>query len=314
MSREREAVIVSAVRTPVGSFQGALAALSAVELGGLVIKEAVRRAGVAPELVEEIVFGQVLQAGQGQNPARQAALKAGLSTEAAACTINKVCGSGLKSVNLAAQAIAAGDADIVVAGGMESMSNAPYLLDSRARSGCRMGHGQTKDVMIQDGLWCAFNDYHMGITAENVANHYGISRLAQDELAAASQAKAAAAQAQGAFAAELMSVEIVGRKGTTLVERDEHPRSETTMETLQRLKPAFLDGGTVTAGNASGLNDGAAALVVMSRSKADFLGLRPLARILSYGDGGVEPGMMGMGPVPATRQPLAMPGLPVQGL
>ena len=314
MSREREAVIVSAVRTPVGSFQGALAALSAVELGGLVIKEAVRRAGVAPELVEEIVFGQVLQAGQGQNPARQAALKAGLSTEAAACTINKVCGSGLKSVNLAAQAIAAGDADIVVAGGMESMSNAPYLLDSRARSGCRMGHGQTKDVMIQDGLWCAFNDYHMGITAENVANHYGISRLAQDELAAASQAKAAAAQAQGAFAAELMSVEIVGRKGTTLVERDEHPRSETTMETLQRLKPAFLDGGTVTAGNASGLNDGAAALVVMSRSKADFLGLRPLARILSYGDGGVEPGMMGMGPVPATRQALAKAGLEVRDL
>ena len=194
------------------------------------------------------------------------------------------------------------------------MSNAPYLLDSRARSGCRMGHGQTRDVMIQDGLWCAFNDYHMGITAENVAKHYGISRLAQDELAAASQAKAAAAQAQGAFAAELMPVEIAGRKGNTLVDCDEHPRPETTVETLQRLKPAFLDGGTVTAGNASGLNDGAAALVLMSRSKAESLGLRPLARILSYGDGGVEPGMMGMGPVPATRQALAKAGLTVQDL
>jgi acetyl-CoA C-acetyltransferase len=310
----REVVIASAVRTAIGSFNGSLAPFTAVELGAHVISEAVTRAGITKDSIDEVIFGNVLQAGLGQNPARQAAVKAGLSVETPSYTINKVCGSGLKTVNLAAQAILAGDADIVVAGGMESMTNAPYLLDAKARWGYRMGNAKLTDIMIQDGLWCAFNDYHMGITAENVAEQYGISRQEQDQVAAESQSKAAKAIAEGAFKQEITPLIIKTKKGEVVVDTDEYPRAGTTFEALSKLKPAFKKDGTVTAGNASGINDGGAALVIMSGDKARELGIKPLARIRSYASGGVDPSIMGVGPVPATRKALAKAGLTINDI
>lgn len=310
----REVVIASAVRTAIGSFNGGLASLSAVELGSIVIREALLRAKVSPDTVDEVIFGNVLQAGLGQNPARQAAIKAGLPVEVPAYTINKVCGSGLKTVNLAAQAILCGDADIIVAGGMESMTNAPYLLDAKARWGYRMGNAKVTDVMIQDGLWCAFNDYHMGITAENVAAKFGISRADQDQLAYESQTKAAQAIAAGLFKDEIVPVTIKGRKGDVVFDTDEFPKANTTLASVGGLKPAFKKDGSVTAANASGINDGAAALVIMSADKAKELGITPLAKIRAYGSGGVDPSIMGMGPVPATRKALQKAGLSIEDL
>ena len=304
-----EAVIVSAVRTAIGSFNGSLSSLSGPELGAVVIKAALERAGIAGDAVDEVILGNVLQGGMGQNPARQAAVKANLPVEVPAYTINKVCGSGLKTVNLAAQSIMCGDADVVVTGGFESMTNAPYVLDSKARWGYRMGNGKLVDVMIQDGLWCAFNDYHMGITAENVAAQYDISREEQDQLAYESQEKAAKAIKDGAFKKEIVPVVLKGKKGDTVFDTDEYPKAGTTKETLAGLRTAFKKDGTVTAGNASGINDGAAALVVMSADKAKALGLQPLARIIGYGSGGVDPSIMGMGPVSATRKALTKAGL-----
>jgi acetyl-CoA C-acetyltransferase len=314
MIRLKEVVIVSAVRTAIGTFNGALAPLSAPEMGAIVIKEALARAGVKAENVDELIFGNVLQAGLGQNPARQAAIKAGLPYEIPSMTVNKVCGSGLKTVNLAAQAIMCDDADIVLAGGMESMSQAPYLLSSKARWGYRMGHDKIIDVMIQDGLWCAFNDYHMGITAENVAEKFAISREMQDQLAYESQTKAVKAIESGVFKKEIVPVTIKGKKGDVIFDTDEYPKAGTTVQTLCGLKPAFKKDGTVTAGNASGINDGAAALVVMSADKAKALGLKPLAKIVGYGSGGVDPAIMGMGPVPATRKALAKAGLTLKDI
>lgn len=300
----KKAVIVSAVRTPIGNFGGSLANVTAAELGAIVIKEALKRANVNPAAINEVIMGNVLQAGQGQNPARQAAIKAGIPVEVPATTINKVCGSGLKTVALAAQSIILGDADIIVAGGMENMSLAPYLLD-KARNGYRMGHGELTDVMIRDGLWCAFNDVHMGITAENLAERYNISREEQDEYAALSQNRSEKALAENVFAAEIVPVEIPQRKGDPIVvAKDEYPRAGVTATALAKLRPAFKKDGTVTAGNASGINDGAAAVVVMSEDKAKELGLKPLATIVSYGHGGVDPAYMGIGPVPAVRQAL----------
>ena len=309
----REAVIVSAVRTAIGSFNGSLASFSATQLGAIAIRSALERAGLNRSDVEEVIFGNVLQSGLGQNPARQAAIQAGLSIETPAYTINKVCGSGLKTVNLAAQAIIAGDADIIVAGGMESMTNAPYVLE-KARWGYRMGHGKMIDTMIQDGLWCAFNDYHMGITAENVAEKYGISRADQDQLAYESQSKAVQAIQRGAFKKEITPVVIKGKKGDIVFDTDEYPKAGTTIDKLAGLKAAFKKEGSVTAGNASGINDGAAALVIMSREKAQALGLKPLARIRSYASGGVDPSIMGMGPVPATKKALTKAGLTVKDI
>ena len=310
----KEVVIVSAMRTAIGNFNGSLASVAATDLGALIIKAAVEKAGINKEAVDEVIFGNVLQAGLGQNPARQAAIKAGLPVEVPSYTVNKVCGSGLKTVNLAAQAIMTGDADIVVAGGMENMSQAPYLLDSKARWGYRMGHGKLTDVMIHDGLWCAFNDYHMGITAENVSAQYNISREDQDRLAYESQAKALKAIESGAFKQEICPVVIKGRKGDTTFDTDEYPKAGTTAQSLCGLKPAFKKDGAVTAGNASGINDGAAALVLMSADKAGELGLKPLARIRSYAAGGVDPSIMGMGPVPATRKALAKAGLNINDI
>jgi len=310
----REVVIVSAVRTPVGSFNGSLTPFSAVDLGAIVIKEAIERAGIEKENIDEVIFGNVLQAGLGQNPARQAAIKAGIPVEVTSFTVNKLCGSGLKTVNLAAQAIMTGDADIVVAGGMESMTNAPYLLESKARQGFRMGHSQVIDSMIKDGLWCAFNDYHMGITAENVAEKYEISREAQDQLAFNSQAKAVKAIESGAFVKEIVPIVIKGRKGEIIFDTDEYPKSDTLVEKLKTLRPAFNKEGTVTAGNASGINDGAVALVLMSAEKAKELGIKPMARIRSFASGGVDPSIMGMGPVPASRKALWKAGLTVADL
>lgn len=310
----KEVVIVSAVRTAIGSYNGSLAEVSAVELGALVIKEAITRAEIDPAEVEEVIMGNVLQAGLGQNPARQSALKAGLTIEVPALSINKVCGSGLEAVNLAARAILAGDADIIVAGGMESMSNAPYLLE-KARRGYRMGHSELIDSMIRDGLWCATNDYHMGITAENVAQKYDITREMQDELAAISQEKAARAIAEGRFKEEIVPVVIPQKKGDPIVfDTDEHPKKGTTVEKLATLRTAFQKDGSVTAGNASGLNDGAAAFVVMSLDKAKELKLTPLARIRSFASAGVDPSIMGMGPVPASLKALAKTGLTVKDL
>lgn len=306
----REVVITAALRTAIGTFNGALAPLAATELGSIAIRAVLEKANIAPDAVDEVIMGNVLQAGLGQNPARQAALQAGLPVEVPAYTINKVCGSGLKAVNLAAQSIMAGDADIIVAGGMESMTNAPYLLE-KARWGHRMGDGKLIDVMIRDGLWCAANDYHMGITAENIAAQYGITREEQDRLAAASQAKALKAIDSGAFSQEIVPVTIKGKKGDTLFATDEFPKRGTSVESLAALRTAFKKDGTVTAGNASGINDGAAALLVMSGEKAKALGLKPLARIAGYGAGGVDPSVMGLGPVPASRKALAKAGLTV---
>ncbi|HEY8342286.1 MAG TPA: acetyl-CoA C-acetyltransferase [Calditerricola sp.] len=311
---KRDAVIVSAVRTPIGSFNGTLSSVSATELGAAVIRAALERAGVAPEQVDEVIMGNVLQAGLGQNPARQAAVKAGLPHDVPAQTVNMVCGSGLKAVHLAAQAIWTGEADVVVAGGMENMSQAPYLLP-HVRKGYRMGNQTVVDSMIHDGLWCAFNDYHMGITAENLAEQYGITREEQDRFALWSQEKAARAIAAGKFRDEIVPVTVRNRKGEErMVDADEHPRPDTTLEKLAKLPPAFKPDGTVTAGNASGINDGAACLVVTSREKAEKLGLTPLAVIRANASAGVDPRVMGIGPVPATRKALAKAGLALEDI
>jgi acetyl-CoA C-acetyltransferase len=307
----QDVVIVSAVRTPVDTYGGNFADLPASRLGAVAIREAVHRADIRPEQVEEVIMGNVLQAGQGMNPARQASIYAGIPQEVPAMTINKVCGSGLKSVALAAQAIKAGDEQVVVAGGMENMSAAPYLLQ-KARFGYRMGNGELIDEMIHDGLWDVFNNYHMGITAENVAEQYQISRAEQDAFAAESQRRAVEAIESGAFKDEIVPVEITVKGKTMLVEKDQFPRPGTTVEKLAGLRTAFKkEGGTVTAGNASGINDGAAALVVMSRERAEQLGLRPMARIISYASAGVDPKVMGTGPIPASQKALERAGLTV---
>ncbi|MGG0460735.1 acetyl-CoA C-acetyltransferase [Priestia aryabhattai] len=301
---QTEVVIVSAVRTAIGSFGGSLQNVSATTLGGTVIKEALNKVGVSANEVDEVIMGNVLQAGLGQNPARQATLAAGLPETVSALTINKVCGSGLKAVHLATQAILAGDADVIVAGGMENMSQAPYLLKN-ARNGFKMGDQKVVDSMIQDGLWCAFNDYHMGVTAENLCDKYEITRDEQDAFAASSQQKAEAAIQSGRFADEIVPVEVPGRKGqVTIFEQDEFPRAGTTAESLGKLRPAFKKDGSVTAGNASGINDGAAAVVVMSRKKADELGLTPLVSIKANATAGVDPSIMGIGPVSAVKKAL----------
>lgn len=300
-----EVVIVSAVRTAIGSFQGTLKDVPAVTLGSIVIKDALARAGVAGEQVDEVIMGNVLSAGLGQNPARQAAIKAGLPHEVSALTINKVCGSGLKAVHLATQAILAGDADIIVAGGFENMSQAPYVLKN-AREGFRMGDQKVVDTMIHDGLWCAFNDYHMGITAENLCDKYEISREEQDAFAARSQQRAEAAIAAGKFENEIVAVEILQRKGEPIVfAKDEFPRAGVTEESLGKLRPAFKKAGSVTAANASGINDGAAAVVVMSKKKAQELGIQPMAIISANASVGVDPAIMGTGPVKAVQKALA---------
>lgn len=299
-----EVVIVSAVRTAIGSFGGTLATVSAVELGATVIREVLKRANLPADQVDEVIMGNVLQAGLGQNPARQAALRAGLPNHVPALTINKVCGSGLKAVHLAYQAIVTGDADIVVAGGMENMSQAPYV-SLEARSGMRMGHKTLIDTMIHDGLWCAINDYHMGITAENICTQMGISRIEQDQFAAESQRRAASAIAAGKFKEEIVPVEVPQRKGEPIIfDTDEFVRPGTTVEVLSKLKPAFKKDGSVTAGNASGINDGAAAVLVMRREKAEALGLEPLGTIVANSSAALDPSVMGLGPVPATQKAL----------
>ncbi|MCP1643185.1 acetyl-CoA C-acetyltransferase [Pseudomonas citronellolis] len=304
----QDVVIVAATRTAIGAFQGSLANIPAHELGAIVIRELLQRSGVKPEQVDEVILGQVLTAGSGQNPARQAAIAAGLPHAVPALTLNKVCGSGLKALHLAAQAIRCGDAEVVIAGGQENMSLSPYVLP-KARTGLRMGHAQLVDSMIVDGLWDAFNDYHMGITAENLVEKYGISREAQDAFAAASQQKAVAAIEAGRFRDEIVPVSIPQRKGEALsFDTDEQPRAGTTAEALAKLKPAFKKDGSVTAGNASSLNDGAAAVLLMSAAKAKELGLPVLARIASYASAGVDPAIMGIGPVSATRRCLDKAG------
>jgi len=309
-----EVVIVSAARTPVGTFGGSLAEVPAVKLGAVAIAEAVRRAGVQPSEVDEVIMGLVLSAGVGQGAARQAAMAAGIPVTAPATTINKVCGSGLKAVVLAAQAVALGDADVVVAGGMESMNCAPYLL-AKARFGYRMGNDTLVDSMIEEGLWCAFEDHHMGMWAENIATEFKVSRQDQDEFAAASHQKAARAWERGIIAEEVVPVQVPQRKGPPVaVEKDEHIRPDTTVEKLAALRPAFKPDGTVTAGNASGINDGGAAVVVMSRRRAETLGKHPLAVIRTYASAGVEPRITGMGPVPAVRKALAKAGLEIKDI
>ena len=301
----QEVVIVSAVRTAIGSFQGSLKDVPATTLGSIVIKQSLARVGIEPELVDEVIMGNVLTAGLGQNPARQASIQAGLPHAVPALTINKVCGSGLKAVHLAAHAIAAGDADIIVAGGFENMSQAPYVLKN-AREGFRMGDQKVVDTMINDGLWCAFNDYHMGITAENLCDYYNITREEQDTFSARSQARAAAAIEAGKFTDEIVPVEIPQRKGEPVIfAKDEYVKASSTAEKLGGLRPAFKKDGSVTAGNASGINDGAAALVVMSKQRAFELGLTPLATITANASVGVDPAIMGTGPVLAVKKALA---------
>ncbi|MCE1235848.1 MAG: acetyl-CoA C-acetyltransferase [Hyphomicrobiales bacterium] len=299
-------VIVSAARTPIGAFNGAFATLPAHELGKAAIVAALTRAGVAPDAVSEVILGQVLTAGQGQNPPRQAAIAAGIPVESPAMCINQVCGSGLRSVALAYQALVAGDSEIVVAGGQESMSLAPHC--AHLRSGTKMGGLEMLDTMIRDGLWEIFNGYHMGNTAENVARQWEISRQMQDELALGSQTKAEAAQKAGRFVEEIVPVTIKSRKGDVVIDTDEYPKHGTTIEALAKLRPAFVKDGTVTAGNASGINDGAAALVLMTASRAAKEGKTPLARIASWGHAGVDPTIMGAGPIPASRLALKRAG------
>lgn len=310
----KEVVIVNAVRTPVGSFGGSLAGTPAVELGALAVKELLNRTGLDPAQVEELIFGCVLQGGQGQNVARQVLIKAGIPQEVPAMTVNKVCASGLRTVSLAAQVIKAGDADTVIAGGAENMSMAPYAM-AKARWGARMNNDTLVDLMIHDGLWEIFNNYHMGITAENVAELYKISREEQDEMGAISQQRAEAAIKAGRFKDEIVPVVIPQRKGDPKVfDTDEHPRLGTTKDALAKLKPAFKKDGTVTAGNASGINDGAAAILVMSADKAKELGLKPMVKILSYASAGVDPKIMGVGPIPATRKALDKAGLTIDDI
>ncbi|WP_394560776.1 acetyl-CoA C-acetyltransferase [Aquipseudomonas alcaligenes] len=304
----QEVVIVAATRTAIGSFQGSLAGIPAVELGAAVIKRLLEQTGINGSEVDEVILGHVLTAGAGQNTARQASIKAGLPNAVPALTLNKVCGSGLKALHLGAQAIRCGDADVIIAGGMENMSLAPYVMPA-ARTGQRMGHGKLVDTMIQDGLWDAFNDYHMGITAENLVDKYGISREQQDAFAAASQQKAVAAIEAGRFNDEITPVLIPSRKGDPVsFAKDEQPRAGTTAESLAGLKPAFKKDGSVTAGNASSLNDGAAAVLLMSAEKAKSLGLPVLAKIAAYANAGVDPAIMGIGPVSATKRCLEKAG------
>ncbi|GGU57994.1 acetyl-CoA acetyltransferase [Pseudomonas laurentiana] len=304
----QDVVIVAATRTAIGSYQGALAAIPAVDLGAAVIRQLLTQTGLDAELVDEVIFGQVLTAGAGQNPARQTAIKAGLPHAVPALTLNKVCGSGLKAVHLAAQAIRCGDADVIIAGGQENMSLANYVMPG-ARTGLRMGHSSLIDSMISDGLWDAFNDYHMGITAENLVEKYGLSREEQDAFAAASQQKASAAIEAGRFVEEITPILIPQRKGDPIAfATDEQPRAGTTAESLSKLRPAFKKEGSVTAGNASSLNDGAAAVLLMSAAKAQELELPVLARITAYANAGVDPAIMGIGPVAATRRCLEKAG------
>jgi acetyl-CoA C-acetyltransferase len=304
----RESVIISAVRTPTGKFLGVLKHLTAAELGALVVRDAVRRAGIDPNIVDECIMGNVIQAGNGQNPARQAALNGGLADHVAALTVNKVCGSGLKAVMLAAQGIATGDIDIAVAGGMESMSNAPYLLP-RVREGLRMGDGKVVDSVINDGLWCAFENCHMGISGEVVAENYSVGRDEQDRYAAESHRRAAHATREGWFKDEILPMSIPQRKGAPLViDTDEPIREDTTAESLSKLKPAFKNDGSVTAGNASGVNDAAAAVVIMAAAKAQALGLTPLARVIGQATSGLPPKLVMMTPVEAVRKVAAKVG------
>ncbi len=310
----KKAVIVSAARTPIGSFGGSLAPLSAVELGVIAAKEAIKRAGIEPSAVEEVYFGNVLGAGLGQNVARQVTLGAGISIETPALTINMVCGSGLRAVSMAAQFVESGQCDVILCGGTESMTNAPYLLP-KARWGQRMGDGQIVDYMVYDGLTDVYNKYHMGITAENIAEQYGITKEEQDAFAVQSQNKAEEAQKAGKFKDEIISVEIPQRKGDPVViDTDEYPKHGSTIDKMAKLKPAFKKEGTVTAGNASGINDGAAALIIMSKEKADELGIKYLCEIAGYGSAGVDPTIMGIGPVPATKKALDKAGWTVEDL
>ncbi|MES9859357.1 MAG: acetyl-CoA C-acetyltransferase [Candidatus Thiodiazotropha sp. LLP2] len=301
-------VIVGAARSAIGTFSGSLASVPGHQLGATVIKGLLERSGVKPDQVDEVILGQVLTAGTGQNPARQASIAAGIPVETPSLTINKVCGSGLKAVHLAMQAVACGDAEIVVAGGQENMSMSPHVLPN-SRKGSKMGDWKLVDTMIKDGLWDAFNNYHMGTTAQNIADKFGFSREAQDEFAAASQQKAEAALNDQVFSDEIVPIEIPQRKGDPLVfDKDEFPRAGTTAESLGKLRPAFSKEGTVTAGNASGLNDGAAVVLVMSESKAQALGLTPLARIVAFSSAGVDPAIMGTGPIPASTKCLEKAG------
>ena len=309
----REVVIVSACRTPIGAFGGSLKNVSAADLGAITVKEAVKRAGIAPEMVDEVVYGNVLQAGLGQNVARQVSIKAGLPVETTAVTINIVCGSGLKTVAMAAQAIKSGDADIIVAGGTESMSMAPYVVPS-ARWGARMNNGKIIDVMVNDGLWDAFNQYHMGITAENVVEQWGLTREQQDEFAVRSQNLAEAAIKEGKFKDEIVPVVIPNKKGDIIFDTDEYPKFGATLEKMAKLKPAFKKDGTVTAANASGINDGATALVVMAKDKAEELGLTWLCEVASYATGGVDPSIMGVGPIVSCRKAMDKAGMTIDDI
>ncbi|MFH0021842.1 acetyl-CoA C-acetyltransferase [Pseudomonas fluorescens] len=310
----QDVVIVAATRTAIGSFQGSLASVSAVDLGAAVIRQLLEQTGLDGAQVDEVIMGQVLTAGAGQNPARQAAIKAGLPHAVPAMTLNKVCGSGLKALHLGAQAIRCGDADVIIAGGQENMSLSNYVMPG-ARTGLRMGHAQIVDTMISDGLWDAFNDYHMGITAENLVDQYQITREQQDAFAAASQQKAAAAIEAGRFVDEITPILIPQRKGDPLAFKvDEQPRGDTTAESLAKLRPAFKKDGSVTAGNASSLNDGAAAVILMSAEKAKSLGLPVLAKIAAYANAGVDPAIMGIGPVSATRRCLDKAGWSIEQL
>ena len=309
-------VIASAARTAIGSFGGVFKNVSALQLGVTAAKEAMKRANnLDPALIDEVIIGNVLQAGLGQNIARQVSINAGVPKEVPAMTINKVCGSGLRAVSLATQIIKAGDAEVVLCGGTESMSQSPYLIP-KARWGARMGDGQIVDEMIKDGLWDAFNDYHMGITAENVAEKYNITREDQDKLATRSQNLACKARDEGIFDEEIVPVEVKDRKGNvTIIDKDEHPREGVTEESLGKLRPAFKrDGGSVTAGNASGINDGAAMVVVMTEEKAKELGIEPLATVVSYASAGVDPAIMGTGPIPATRKAVEKAGIEIKDL
>jgi acetyl-CoA C-acetyltransferase len=310
----REIVVTGLCRTPIGTFGGALKDIKCVELGRIVMEESIKRAGLKPEQVDEVIFGCVLQGGQGQNPARQSMIAAGLPVETPAFTINKVCGSGMKALHLAAQVIKAGDADIILAGGMENMSAHPYYLPN-ARWGYRMNmyKGDFIDGMVYDGLWEIFNGYHMGVTAENVREQWGITREEQDDFGYTSQIRAAKAIASGRFKDEIVPVVIKSKKGEKIFDTDEHPRM-TTREQMAKLAPAFKKDGTVTAGSASGINDGAAAMIVMSKEKADELGIKPVAKVLAYASGGVDPSIMGVGPVPATKKALAKAGLTIDDI